>query len=149
MLTPIPDAPSPPTPISQPGPDFVSQQQADLTADLLVTVARLQSEDRTLKLASLAPPKPTTWAQPARCRSIAFTDMEVLKLREITSWNQYRQVFDAIVRSNGWDYYTVALQLLSHLEGDALNVALLVPETQRATRIGLVSALNDHYGLPG
>ena len=37
----------------------------------------------------------------------------------------------------------VALQLLSHLEGDALNVALLVTEAQRATQIGLVSALTD------
>ena len=32
----------------------------------------------------------------------------------------------------------VALQLLSHLEGDALNVALLVPDAQRATRAALV-----------
>ena len=30
-----------------------------------------------------------------------------------------------------------------------LNVALLIPETQRATRSGLVGALNDHYVLPG
>ena len=36
----------------------------------------------------------------------------------------------------------VALQLLSHIEGDALNVSLLVPEAQRATWIGLVSALS-------
>ena len=43
----------------------------------------------------------------------------------VTSWDQYRQVFDAIVRSNGWDDATVALQPLSHMEGDALNVALL------------------------
>ena len=43
-----------------------------------------------------------------------------------TSWEQYRQVFEAIVISNGWDDATAALQLLSHLEGDALNVALLV-----------------------
>ena len=42
-----------------------------------------------------------------------------------TSWEQYRQVFDAIVRSNGWDNDTAALQLFSHLEGDALNVAHL------------------------
>ena len=31
--------------------------------------------------------------------------------------------------SNGWDDVTAALQLLSHLDGDALNVALLVPES--------------------
>ena len=41
-----------------------------------------------------------------------------------TSWEQYQQVFDASVLSNGWDDTTAALQLLSHLEGDALNVAL-------------------------
>ena len=33
--------------------------------------------------------------------------------------------------SNGWDDVTAALQLLSHLDGDALNVALLVPESRR------------------
>ena len=47
--------------------------------------------------------------------------------RVAVEWNQYRQVFEAIVSSNGWDGVTAALQLVSHLEGDALNVALLVP----------------------
>ena len=67
----------------------------------------------------------------------------------MTSWEQYRQVFDAIVRSNGWDDATAALHLLSHLEGDALNVALLVPESKRATQVGLVGTLTAHYGSPG
>ena len=62
-------------------------------------------------------------------------------------------MFDAIVLSNGWDDATAALQLLSHLEGDTLNVALLVPESRRATfnasRVGLVGALSAHYGSPG
>ena len=58
-------------------------------------------------------------------------------------------MFDAIVRSNGWDDAMVALQLLSHLEGDALNVALLVLEVKRATWAGLVGALTEHYGSPG
>ena len=66
-----------------------------------------------------------------------------------TSWEQYRQVFDAIVLSNGWDDVTSALQLLSHLAGDALNVALLVPTPRRASRVGLVDALTAHYGSPG
>ena len=65
------------------------------------------------------------------------------------SCDQYRQEIDAIVHSNGWDDATVTLQLLSHLEWDALNVVLLVPGAQRATRAGLVRALTDHYGLPG
>ena len=58
-------------------------------------------------------------------------------------------MFDAIVRSNGWDDAMLALQLLSHLEGDALNVALVVPEVKMATRVGLLGALKEHYGSPG
>ena len=42
-----------------------------------------------------------------------------LRFGGTTSWEQYRQVFDAIVLSNGWSDATAALQLLSHLEGDA------------------------------
>ena len=58
-------------------------------------------------------------------------------------------MFDAIVQSNGWDDVTTALKLLSYLEGDALNVALLVPESMRASHVGLVGALTAHYGSPG
>ena len=58
-------------------------------------------------------------------------------------------MFDAIVVSNGRDDATATLQLLSHLEGDALNVALLVPANRRASQMGLVDALTAHYGLPG
>ena len=54
-----------------------------------------------------------------------------------------------MIRSNGWDDATVTLQLLSYLEGDTLNVALLVSEATRATQIGLVGALTDHYDSPG
>ena len=70
------------------------------------------------------------------------------KFAGVTSWEKYRQVFDAIVLSNGWDNATAALQLLSHLEGDALNVALLVPESRQASQVGLVGALSAHYGSP-
>ena len=57
-------------------------------------------------------------------------------------------MFEAIVRSNGWDNDTAALQLFSHLEGDALNVAHLVPLARRLSRSGLVDALTAHYGSP-
>ena len=43
----------------------------------------------------------------------------------------------------------MVLQLFSHLEGDALNVALLVPMSRRLSRTGLVDALSAHYGSPG
>ena len=45
--------------------------------------------------------------------------------------------FDAIAKSNGWKDETAALQLFVHLEGEALNVALLMLEEERATREGL------------
>ena len=80
---------------------------------------------------------------------MAFTTTKVPRLDGTTSWEQYRQVFDAIVRSNGWDNDTAALQLFSHLEGDALNVAYLVPPSRRLSRLGLVDALTAHYGSPG
>ena len=102
------------------------------------TVAHLQLEIEALK-----------FVQPALSKPVAFTSTNVPKFSGETSWDQYRQVFDAIVWSNGWDDATVTLQLLSHLEGDALNVALLVPEVNRATRAGLVGALTEHYGSLG
>ena len=64
-------------------------------------------------------------------KRLGFTSTPVPRFSGRSSWEQYRQVFEAIVRSNGWDDVTAALQLLSHLDGDALNVALLVPESQR------------------
>ena len=51
--------------------------------------------------------------------------------------------------SNGWDDVTAALQLLSHLDGDALNVALLVPESKRVVPGFLINSLSDHYNSPG
>ena len=53
------------------------------------------------------------------------------------------------MQSNGWDNDTAALQLFSHLKGDALNVAHIVPLARRLLRSGLVDALTDHYGSPG
>ena len=66
-----------------------------------------------------------------------------------SNWEQYCEIFEAIVCSNGWDDVTAALQLLSHLDGDALNVALLVPESQRAVPEFLINSLSDHYNSPG
>ena len=63
-------------------------------------------------------------------RRAALTTTKVPRFDGTTSWEQYHQVFEAIVRSNGWDNYTAALQLFSHLER-------------------LVDALTAHYGSPG
>ena len=82
-------------------------------------------------------------------RQAAFTTTKVPRFDGTTSWEQNKQVFDAIVSSNGWDNDTAAFQLFSHLDGDALNVALLVPLPRRLSRTGLVGALSAHYGSPG
>ena len=76
---------------------------------------------------------------------MAFTTTKVPRFDGTTSWEQYKQVFDAIVSSNGWDNDTAALQLFSHLEGDALNVSLLVPLSRQLSRTDLVGALSAHY----
>ena len=81
-------------------------------------------------------------------RRAALTTTKVPRFHGTTSWEQYHQVFEAIVRSNGWDNDTAALQLFSHLEGDALNVAHLVLLARRLSRSGQVDALTAHYGSP-
>ena len=54
-----------------------------------------------------------------------------------------------ILLSNGWGDATAALQLLSHLQNDALSVALLIPMPLEASRKELMDALSSHYGSPG
>ena len=111
-------------------------------ARMQVDLADLRAENRKLK----TPRVPQVTSTP---RQAAFTTTKVPRFDGTTSWEQYKQVFDAIVSSNGWDNDTSALQLFSHLEGDALNVALLVPLPRRLSRTGLVGALSAHYGSPG
>ena len=70
---------------------------------LVVTVARMQqdladirAEIRLLRTPGVPPVVHTP-------RQAAFTTTEVPRFGGTTSWEQYRQVFDAIVLSNGWD----------------------------------------------
>ena len=108
------------------------------------TVLRMQ---RDLENRFLRTPKPPAVAP--LVRQAAPTMTKVPWFNGLTSWEQYQQVFDAIVLSNGWDDATAALQLLSHLQGDTLNVALLIPMPRRASRKELTDALSAHYGSPG
>ena len=48
-----------------------------------------------------------------------------------------------------WSEETAALQLFAHLEGEALDVALLLPQEKRETWIGLVNGLSAYYSSPG
>ena len=114
--------------------DTVARMQQDL--------ADLRAENRLLQTPGVPPVVRTP-------RQAAFTTTKVQRFGGTTSWKQYRHVFDVIVLSNGWDKEMAALQLSSHMEGDALNVALLVPMSCRLSRTGLVDALSAHYGSPG
>ena len=51
--------------------------------------------------------------------------------------------------SNGWDEVTASLRLVAHLDGEALNVALLVPESERVLPGVLLKTLSTHYASPG
>ena len=87
---------------------------------LIDTVARLQrdladmrAESHFLRTPGVPPVVPTP-------RHAAFTSTKVPRFAGTTSWEQYRQVFDAIVLSNGWDdatahHYRVFKRGLPHL----------------------------------
>ena len=53
-----------------------------------------------------------------------FTNTAVPRFDGNGCWQQHLQIFNSI--SNGWRDKTAALQLFVHLEGEALNVALLM-----------------------
>ena len=114
--------------------DTVSRMQRDLED--------LQTENRFLRTPRAPGPVPLV-------RQAALTATKVPWFNGSTSWEQYQQVFDSIVLSNGWGDATAALQLLSHLQDDALSVALLIPMPLRASRKDLTDALSSHYGSPG
>ena len=114
--------------------DTVSRMQRDLED--------LQTENRFLRTPRAPVPVPLV-------RQAALTTTKVPWFNGSTSWEQYQQVFDAIVLSNGWGDATAALQLLSHLQDDALSVALIMPMPLRASRKELTDTLSSHYGSPG
>ena len=86
------------------------------------------------------PPRPT--------KRSGFTSTPVPRYSGQSSWKQYRQVFVAIVCSNGWDDVTAALQLLAHLDGYDISMSL-IPESQRVVQGLLMNSLSEHYGSPG
>ena len=53
------------------------------------------------------------------------------------------------MKSNGWSEGRAALQLFAHLDGEALNVALLMPEKEQEKWEGLSNGLSKYYNSPG
>ena len=60
-----------------------------------------------------------------------FTNTAVPRFDGTRCWEQHLLVFQAIAKSNGWSSDTAALQLVAHLDGEALQVALLVLNRNR------------------
>ena len=120
-----------------------------MRVDLADVVACLQKEVEGFRAESgyggsrksVVPPQTSGWS--------GFTSTPVPMFAGKTSWDQYRQVFEAIVSYNGWDGVTASLQLVSHLECDALNVALLVPAPRQVVSRVLLDVLTEHYSSPG
>ena len=89
--------------------------------DMLVdTVSRIQKDIAILREENHILRTPAISQMSQAPRRVALTTTKVPRFDGTTNWEQYHQVFEAIVRSNGWDNDTAALQLFSHLEGDAL-----------------------------
>ena len=78
-----------------------------------------------------------------------FTNTAVPRFDGGGCWQQHLQIVQAIVKSNGWSEGTAALQLFAHLDGEALNVALLMPEKEREKWEGLSNGLSEYYNSPG
>ena len=77
-----------------------------------------------------------------------FTNTAVPRFDGGGCWQQHLQIVQAIVKLNGWTDGTTALQLFPHLDGEALNVALLMPEEEREKWEGLSQGLSDYYNSP-
>ena len=78
-----------------------------------------------------------------------FANTAVPKFDGGGCWQQHLQIFQAIMKSNGWTDRTAAPQLFAHLEGETLNVALLMPEGERANWECLSQGLSDYCNSPG
>ena len=119
------------------------------TWELEMAVSRLQKDLKDCRTDFEIAKKQTMAVTLRPQRLSGFTSTPVPRYSGKSNWEQYREVFEAIVCSNGWDDVTAALQLLSHLDGGALNVALLVPESRQVVPGFLIKSLSDHYNSPG
>ena len=119
------------------------------TLERAVTQLRQELNDCRAELEITKRLSPAPAVNRRQSRQARFASTPAPRYSGKSNWDQYREKFGAIVCLNGWDDVTAALQLLSHLNRDALNVTLLVPESQRAVPEFLMNSLSDHYNSPG
>ena len=78
-----------------------------------------------------------------------FTNTAVPRFDGTGCRQQHILIFRAIMKSNGWSMTTAALQLFAYLDGEALHVALLMPDKIRERWKDLVTGLSEYYTTPG
>ena len=78
-----------------------------------------------------------------------FTNTAVPSFDGRGCWQQHLLIVQAISKSNGWSEATAALQLFAHLDGEAFNVALLMPVKEREQWEDLSNGLSEYYNSPG
>ena len=71
-----------------------------------------------------------------------FTNMAVPRFDGGGYWQQHLQIVQAIVKLNGWSE-GMAAQLFAHLDGEALNVALLMPVEKKEKWEDLSNGLSE------
>ena len=74
-----------------------------------------------------------------------FTNTAVPRFDGGGCWQQHLQIVQAIVKSNGWSEGMAPLQLFAHLDGEALNVALLMPVAERDKWEDLSNGISEYY----
>ena len=88
------------------------QKDIESPVDMLVdTVSRIQKDMAILREENRLLRTPAALQAVQAPRRAALTTTKVPRFDGTASWEQYHQVFEAIVRSNGWDNDTAALQL--------------------------------------
>ena len=78
-----------------------------------------------------------------------FTNTAVPRFDGTRCREQHLLVFQAIVKSNGWSPETAGMQLFVHLDGEALQVALLVLNRNRECWRAIADELSAYYNTPG
>ena len=78
-----------------------------------------------------------------------FTNMAVPRFDGTRCWEQHLLVFQAISKSNGWSPKMTGLQLFVHLDGEALQVALLVLNRNGECWRDIADELSAYYNTPG
>ena len=82
-------------------------------------------------------------------RGRRFTNTAVPRFDGTGCWQRHILIFQTIVKSNGWSPTTAALQLFAHLDGEALDVALLMPVEEREQWTAFAKGLSDYLTSPG